>query len=567
MDDAATPLNLADLPDDPDALKRVILDLSGRHERRVAELRELRAERDRRVAELELDKLRLQHQLDLLRKRCYGPRADRVGGDPDLGQLLLGFAQRIESRPLDPQDLPPGAGPAAADPAGAGPASARRVRRRGRRDLGSSAFDHLPVVRCEHDLPEDGKPCPCCGEARRRIGQETSWQVEYVPGHFHRVEHVRHKYACPRCEAAAEPAGPQIALADKPAQPVERGMAGPGLLAFVATSKFADFLPLYRLEGIFERNGLEVDRSTMSVWMGDVADLVAPLYRRMKGLVLESHVVGTDDTVMPMLQPGKARQARMWTYVGDGLHPYNLFDFTLGRSRDGPMQFLQGYGRVLVADAYGGYDGVCVGNDITRAGCWAHARRKFVDARPLGPAAADEALALIGELFAVERQGAGMTAADRLALRKERSAPVVERLYARLLHHKARLLPKHPVAAAVGYALNQWAPLTAFLADGAIPLDNNAAEREMKRVALLRKNALFAGNARGGRTAAIISSLTSTCRRHGADPQLYLTQLLANLPSWPVGDLDHWLPDVWQRRQAAADSPAGDAGSTEDRKV
>ena len=537
MDDAPAIPRPGELPDDPAALKQIIL----QRDQQLAELRQQHeaqlAAQQARLAELELERLRLRHQLELLKKRCYGPRADRV----DLGQLLLGFAEQLESRPVDEQDLPQGSDADADDRK-----SLRRVRR-GRRDL--AAFDRLPLVRCEHDLAEAHKPCPCCGQTRQRIGQESSWQVEYVPGHFHRIEHVRFKYACRHCEQQAE--SPQIALADKPAAAIDRGMAGPGLLAYVATSKFADFLPLYRLEGIFARNGLEADRSTMCLWMRDVADLVRPLYRRMVQRVLNSHVLATDDTVLPMLAPAKARQARMWVYVGDEHHPYNVFDFTEGRSRDGPASFLGDYRQVLLADAYGGYDGICVEKQIVQAGCWAHARRKFVDARELDPSAADEALALIRTLFAVEEQGRDLSAADRLKLRREQSAPVIERLYERLAHHKQRLLPRHPVAQAIGYVLNQWQPLTAFLADGAIPIDNNVSEREMKRIALLRKNALFAGNARGGRTAAVLSSLTSTCRRHGVNPQLYLTQLLADLPAWPVGDIDHWLPDVWKQRQPA----------------
>ena len=541
MDDAPATSRPADLPDDPAALKRIILDLSRQREQQQARL----AEQQAKVAELELEKLRLEHQLGLLAKRCYGPRADRVG----LGQLLLGFAEQLESRPVE--DLPPGS-----DPADAGTdANRKHLRRvhRGRRDL--AAFDRLPVVRCEHDLAEAHKPCPCCGQLRQRIGQESSWQVEYVPGHFHRVEHVRYKYACRHCEREAE--SPQITLAERPPAPIDKGMAGPGLLAYVATSKFADYLPLYRLEGIFARNGLELDRSTLCLWMRDVADLVRPLYRRMAQRVLNSHVVATDDTVMPMLAPGKAKQARMWVYVGDADHPYNIFDFTEGRSRDGPASFLGDYRQVLLADAYGGYDGICAQKDIVQAGCWAHARRKFVDTRELDPAAADEVLALIRGLFAAEEQGRDLAPADRLTLRRERSLAVVEQLYERLLHHKQRLLPRHPVAGAIGYVLNQWQPLTAFLADGAIPIDNNVSEREMKRIALLRKNALFAGNPRGGRTAAVLSSLTSTCRRHGVDPQLYLTQLLANLAAWPMSDIDHWLPDVWKSRQPAGEGQAG----------
>ncbi len=301
MEDA----KLTSLPDDPQALKQIIIELSCQ---RNEQLRQ----REQRIAELELEKLRLEHQLHQLKKQYYGPRADRV----ELGQLLLEFAQELEQRPVNPQDVP-----------AAGSVESKTVRRvrRGRRNL--AAFDNLPTSRQVHDLSEDQKPCPCCGQMRQQIGQEASWQIEYIPGQFHRIEHVRLKYACRHCEQNAE--SPQITLADKPAQPIDKGMAGPGLLAYVATSKYADYLPLYRLEGIFARNGLEIDRGTMCLWMGDVAELVRPVYRRMIQRVLTSHVIATDDTVMPMLQPGKAKQARMWVYVGDEDHPYNVFDFSV----------------------------------------------------------------------------------------------------------------------------------------------------------------------------------------------------------------------------------------------
>jgi transposase len=516
------------LSDDPAVLKRLL-----------AERDERLRDRDRRIAELELAKVRLEHELLVLRKRYYGPRADALATAGDVAQLLLDFARELEARPVHPDDLPAGTPEADAQ-------SVRRVRR-GRRDL--AAFDRLPLVRHEHDLPDDEKPCPCCGKARERIGAESSWQLEYVPGHFERVEHVRFKYACRHCERDAE--HPQITLADKPPQPIEKGMAGPGLLAYVVTSKFADYLPLYRLEGIFQRNGFEIGRATQSVWCGDVADLVRPVYDLMVRRVLASHVVGTDDTVMPMQAAGKAKQARMWVYTGDGANPYNVFDFTLSRSRDGPGKFLKDYDQVLVADAYGGYDGVVVGNAITRAGCWAHARRKFVDAEKAAPQVAAAAVALIKRLYAVEEQAKGLDHAARSALRQAQSVPVLAALKDKLSGWKPSLLPKHPMAEAVGYALNQWAELTVFARDGAVPIDNNACEREMKRVALLRKNALFAGSERGGRTTAILSSLTSTCRRHGTDPQKYLTLLLTNLPSTPTSRLDQWLPDVWKRSQPA----------------
>jgi hypothetical protein len=327
----------------------------------------------------------------------------------------------------------------------------------------------------------------------------------------------------------------------------------------VVTAKFADYLPLYRLENIFARNGFEIGRVTQCLWCRDVANLVKPLYDRMVQRVLASHFICTDDTVMPMLaregsasRPGKTKQARMWIYLGDWANPYNIFDFTLSRSRDGPAEFLKGYKQTIVADAYGGYDGICLEAGITQAGCWAHARRKFVDTRDLSPKIADEALLLIGKLFAIEQQAKDLSSEDRLHLRQVQSQPIITELYGKLPAWKQTLLPKHPVAGAINYCLNQWTPLTRFLADGAIPIHNNLAEQEMKRTALNRKNSLFVGNERGGQTAAILSSFTSTCRRHGIDPQIYFTQLLTNLPTTPMSQLDQWLPDQWKRRQAPA---------------
>jgi transposase len=221
------------------------------------------------------------------------------------------------------------------------------------------------------------------------------------------------------------------------------------------------------------------------------------------------------------------------------------------RGRDGPAQFLGDYDQVLQADAYGGYDGISIEKNITLAGCWAHARRKFTDTQKLHPQIAGEALGLIGKLFHIEQQAKELSHEDRLALRQTQSRPVIDQLHEKLLVWREQLLPKHPVAQAVGYVLNQWKPLTAFLADDAIALDNNVAEREMKRIALGRKNYLFVGNARGGETAAILSSITSTCRRHGIDPQLYLTQLLTNLGSSPASEIDQWLPDQWHQRHLA----------------
>jgi hypothetical protein len=248
-----------------------------------------------------------------------------------------------------------------------------------------------------------------------------------------------------------------------------------------------------------------------------------------------------------MLSKGKTANARMWVYVGDASQPYNIFDFTLDRGRDGPKRFLKDYNQVLVADAYGGYNGVVAGNQITRAGCWAHMKRKFIDAEKAAPEIAREAVEGVRALYAVERHAKDATAEERLRMRQQQSAPLLAELRERLLVCKEKLLPKHPMAEAIHYALGQWSELNVFCSDGAVPIDNNVSEREMKRVVLNRKNSLFVGNPRGGRTAAILASLTSTCRRHQIDPQLYLTQLLINLPSTTISQLHAWLPDQWKQ--------------------
>jgi transposase len=531
---------LTSLPEDKEALKAMLRSLWQERDdqRQRAEAQTKRAEEHRKRAdELYLENLQLQKELWRYKKATYGPRADRLS-ENELAQALLEFAEELEQKPLPAESLPQGE---------AQPEVRRIKRRKGRRALAN--FDHLPVTTHVYELPAEQRRCSCCGEQRQEIGSEESWQIEYIPGHFERLQHVRKKYACAKCELAGE--NPQIATAAKAETAIEKGFAGPGLLAYIVTSKFADYLPLYRLEDIFERQGFEISRATQSVWCGDVADLVEPLYRRMTERVRRSHVVATDDTVFPMLGPGQTQSARMWVYVGDEANPYNVFDFTLNRGREGPKEFLKDYTEVLLADAYGGYNGVVAGNAITRAGCWSHARQKFVEAEKTAPEIVREAVDLIGQLFAVGKQAKDMSVAERLALRQTQSVAVLAELRRKLLVWKEQLLPKHPLAEAVNYTLGQWEELTVFTRDGAVPIDNNVSEREMKRVVLNRKNSLFVGNPRGGRTAAILASLTSSCRRHEMDPQLYFMQLLMNLPSWPANDIDAWLPDRWKQAHAA----------------
>ena len=534
--------NLVSLPDDSQALKGMLRTLMQERddEKRRADEHERRAEQEaRRGDELRVEMLRLQLELERYKKWYYGPRADRLQSSGDLAQMLLNFAEEMDRKPVNPDDLPSRT---------EAPEELRRVKRRkGRRNLAN--FENLPVTTCVHELNAAERACPCCGIERKQIGTDESWQVEYLPGHFERIHHLRKKYACTGCERNGN--NPQMETAAKPEMAIDKGMAGPGLLAYIATSKFSDYVPLYRLEDIFERQGFEISRATQSVWCGDMADLAQPLWELMAERVRASHVVATDDTIMPMLSKGKTTNARMWVYVGDDGYPYNVFDFTLNRGRDGPKYFLKDYRQVLLADAYGGYNGVVAGNEITRAGCWAHMKRKVIDAEKAAPEIAREAVERVRALYAIERQGKEASVEERLKLRKQQSAPLLAQLRERLLTWKEQLLPKHPMAEAVNYALSQWAELNVFCSDGAVAIDNNVSEREMKRVVLNRKNSLFVGNPRGGRTAAILASLTSTCRRHDIDPQLYLTQLLTNLSQVRRSELPNWLPDQWKRLHAA----------------
>jgi transposase len=514
-------------PDEIDRLKALLAE-------REATIATLTKQRD----EYYVEKLRLEVRLAKALKQAYGPRADRVR---DLGQLLLGFAEQVDALPIRPDDLPDD------DEATKRASRSRRVRTRGRRDIGE--LDHLPLIEQVYELTDGLCRCPSCQAERERIGSAISYTVEYIPGSLVRIKHVQHKYACRHCEQNGH--NPNITLAAKTkGSPIDKGMPGPGLLAYVATAKFGDYMPLYRLENFFAREGFELDRSTMCVWMADVARLVRPLYDRMVQRVLQSHVLATDDTTMPMQHPGKTKKSRMWIYQGDESKPYNVFAFTLSRARDGPTEFLKDFKNTLLADAYGGYDGVVLTQELPRAGCWAHARRKFIDCQKTAPEVTQTVLHLIKRLFTLESKLKNVDVDERLRRRQAEAVPLLESLHALLTEQKAKLLPKHPLSEAIQYTLNQWCALTLFVQDPAVPIHNNLAEQEMKRIALLRKNALFVATPTGGETAAILSSLTSTCRRHDLNPQAYLTQLLANLPDTPVNDIDQWLPDEWKKRRA-----------------
>lgn len=521
---------VTELPDDPVLLKRLIADRDALIERIKAEAAEqLEAQRQRLEAEKKAE-------IDAILRRFYGPKSERF----DPRQLLL-FGLRVDTMPLDEAGIAEEAGE---------PLATRRARNRhqhGRQRLP----DHLPRIEVEHDLPDDQKTCPCCGEARQRIGQEVSEQLEYLPASFKVLRHVRHTYACRRCETTA--IDPRIATAAKPPQPIDKGLAGPGLLAYVITSKLGDHLPLYRLEHIFERSGVSIARSTICAWLQAAAELVQPLVGLMADRVRLSRAIHADETVVPVQAPGegKCRKGRVWTYVGDPANPYIAYHYTPDRTRAGPSGWLADYQGYLQADAYGGYDGIYRRGEVTEVACWAHARRKFFDAKSTDGRRSAAMLAMVGELYDVERRAKDLDESARLELRQRESVPVLGRIKAWLDEEGQVVLPRSPMAGAIGYVLNQWDALCVYATRGFLAIDNNAAERALKRVALGRKNWLFAGNDKAGQTAATLYSLIASAERHGVDPQRYLTSVLAKIPITPTGELDQFLPDVWGRQDAA----------------
>jgi transposase len=580
------PPNPQDLPSDPQALKAIILGLHQRLAQRESALelcdlhmeqirseaaaeqarilQQLTAEQEARHAELlqqvqaeqakrieqvqaeaqrQIDLLKQQHQAEIqaLLRRFYGPKSERF----DPCQLLL-FGMLV-----DPAEDPvPTSAPAEA---AAAIASRPGVVRRGIRDAHGRGLlpAHLPRVQVLHDLPEAAKA------GLVKIGEVITEQLEYQAARLFVVQHVQCKYALPP-QQQTESAG--IVLAEKPAQPIAKGLPGPGLLAYIITSKLADHLPLYRLETIFARSGVQIGRSTMCDWMGACGDLVKPLTDRMAEQVRQSRVIHTDDTKIPVQDEqmqGKCKSGRLWGYLGDAAHAYNVYDYTPDRGNAGPHAWLKGYAGYLQADAYGVYDREYAGGTIIEVACWAHARRKFYDALETDRERCTAVLRLIQQLYQVEREAdeKGMDEAAIAALRQQKSVPVLARIKAWLEQQKQVVLPRSAVGLAIQYCLNQWDALCVYTTKGFLAIDNNPAERAMKPVAMGRKNWLFAGNDRAAERMARLLTLVQSAKRHGLDVQRYLSSVLAKIAGTPLSELEQFLPERWKIADAAEPWP------------
>jgi len=421
---------------------------------------------------------------------------------------------------------------------------AHQRQKKGRR----SAFpEHLPVVRTVCELREEDRRCACGGELRE-FGEEVSRELERVEtAVVHEI--ARKKYACAQCQEG-------VVTAPWRGKVIDKGLLGPGFLAHVITERFGNHLPYYRLEAQYKREGLDLSRSVLCESMARCAELLAPIADEIKAEVLASPVIHTDDTPVTLARSpeGGSRQARVWVYLNREGRTW--YDFTTSRKRDGPARVLGDYTGFVQADAYSGYDRLYLPGGATEVACWAHARRKFVEAEATEPERARAAVERIRQLFHIEEAAADLTDEARCALRQEKARPLVEEFAAWMRLTETQVLPKGPLAQAIAYAQNQWPALARYLEDGRLALSNNAAERALRPFAVGRKNWLFFQREGGGKTAAVLMSLLMTARAAGVDPGDYFKDVLLRVSTCsdvrqltPHGWKEHFAAEVQARRQ------------------
>jgi len=512
----------ANLPDDVVALQAMIAlrdaEIASRDEKLSIFETEIK-ERDYRIEKLE-------HQLAGLRRHRFGQRSEA------LDQLELTLEEEEIARAVETpaaQDI--------SDPATDAPKGKPK-----RKPLP----DHLPR---NDAVLSPGDICGSCGGSLKTLGEDITEELEYIPGRFVVNRFIRPRMACSCCEA--------ICQSPLPSRPIEKGRPGPGLLAHVLVNKYADHLPLYRQSQIFEREGVDLDRSTLANWVGTSAALLEPLADAIRRHVFSGQAIFADDTPVKLLTPGsgKTKTARLWAYVRDErpwaseAPPAAFYRFSRDRKGEQPTEHLKDYTGWMHADGYSGFNELFRSGRIREVACMAHVRRKFVDVfKSQGSVIAEEAIKRIAALYGIEKEGRGKPSEERATLRQQKAKPLLDDLESWLNAQLPKISGKSELAKAIRYALTRMKKLRPYLDHGLLELDNNSAERSMRCVALGRKNYLFMGSEGGGQSAAITYTLIETAKLNGVDPQAWLTNVLGRIAEHKITRLDELLP--WRYAQA-----------------
>lgn len=511
-----------ELPDDVDALKRLVLNQQAEIHATQDALHAFKSQTDDQQQRI----CYLEEQLRLLLQKRFGASSEQQSID-QLGLFNEGEAIEEEGAESDKNIM--------VQP---------HQRRRGKR---APLPDILPRIEVIHDLNAADKVCSHDGHALHEIGREVSEQLDVIPAKIQVIRHVRITYGCRCCEQT-------VKTAPLPPQPIPKSQASPGLLAHIAVSKYVDALPLYRQVEMWRRVGVDLDRSTFANWMIKVGDLLTPLINLMQERLLSGPLIHMDETTVQVLkEPGRSAQNKSYMWLRLGGDPPNrmiLFDYQPTRHSDTPRQLLHGFNGVLVTDGYDGYNAVVRENTLTHAGCWAHVRRKFdeaIQARGKGKHAktgkAHQAIALIGKLYQIEREISDNTAAQRKITRQQTSKPIIEQLQTWLETSLPQVAPQSLTGKALHYLHSQWPKLIRFLDDGRIPMDNNPAENAIRPFVMGRKAWLFSNSQAGANSSANIYSVIQTAKANGLEPFTYLKHVLTELPkAETVEDIERLLP-------------------------
>jgi transposase len=515
-----------DLPDDLEALRALVSSLSSERDAAIEECRRIREQNDR-----------LHHLLRQLQRAQFGRRSEQL--DREQMQLALeDIETSIAEQDAEEEDKKDTAET---------PADTQRKKRRANR---GSLPAHLPRIHVT--LAPESAVCPCCHGTMHVIGEDTAERLDVIPAQYQVIVTHRPQYACRACEQA-------VVQAPAPERLIKGGLPTEAMVAAVLVAKYAWHLPLYRQSQMLLSQGIAIERATLAFWVGYAAAELKPLYLRLRELILGSVKIAVDETVAPVLDPGRGRTKKgyFWAIARDdrpwgGTDPPAVaYTYAPGRGAVHGLKLLESYRGIVQCDGYAAYKAIAddarTGDAITLAFCWVHLRRQFFDIAKGGSAPiASEALDRIAALYAIEKTIRGKSAEERRAVRQEKSKPLVLVLKTWLEQQLTRVSTKSVIAEAIRYGLNHWDGLVRFLDDGRIELDTNIVERSIRPIVLNRKNALFAGHDQGAENWAAIASLVETCKLYGIDPQAFFADVLAKLVNlWPASRLDELMPWAW----------------------